>query len=378
MKDQAIPLLGGLTAEAFLAEYWQKKPLLIRQAVQDLDPIVDFSVLKQLAVRDDVESRLVEYRANRWHLEQGPFRPSRFQRLPETDWTLLVQSVNHHLPHIADLLWRFDFIPYARLDDLMISYAPPGGTVGPHFDSYDVCLLQVGGKKHWQISAQSEAQLGLVEDAPLKILKSFVADQTWELEEGDMLYLPPKYAHYGVALEPGMTYSIGFRAPSAQELANQFLVHLQDHLCLDGHYADPDLSWQANPAEISPAMVVQISQMLAKIQWNHHTIGDFLGRYLTEPKAHVFYDPPEDPLDEAAFLSCWQAGNALVLDLKTQLLSYQSSFYVNGEKLEVPYQDMTWWADFAAKRRANYADLSSETVNLLYDAYLCGYWQFQN
>ena len=197
MKDQAIPLLGGLTAEAFLAEYWQKKPLLIRQAVQDLDPIVDFSVLKQLAVRDDVESRLVEYRANRWHLEQGPFRPSRFQRLPETDWTLLVQSVNHHLPHIADLLWRFDFIPYARLDDLMISYAPPGGTVGPHFDSYDVFLLQVGGKKRWQISAQSEAQLGLVEDAPLKILKSFVADQTWELEEGDMLYLPPKYAHTG-------------------------------------------------------------------------------------------------------------------------------------------------------------------------------------
>ncbi|WP_027405045.1 cupin domain-containing protein [Aquaspirillum serpens] len=378
MKDQAIPLLGGLTAEAFLAEYWQKKPLLIRQAVQHLDPIIDFSVLKQLAVRDDVESRLVEYRADRWHLEKGPFRPSRFQRLPETDWTLLVQSVNHHLPHIADLLWRFDFIPYARLDDLMISYAPPGGTVGPHFDSYDVFLLQVGGKKRWQISAQSEAELGLVDDAPLKILKSFVADQTWELEEGDMLYLPPKYAHYGVALEPGMTYSIGFRAPSAQELANQFLVHLQDHLCLEGHYADPDLSWQANPAEISPAMVGQIAQMLAKIEWDHHTIGDFLGRYLTEPKAHVFYDPPEDPLDEDAFLACWQTGNALVLDLKTQLLSYQNSFYVNGEKLEVPNKDIVWWTDFAAKRRANYADLSIETVNLLYDAYLCGYWQFQN
>ena len=283
-------LLGGMSPEQFLAEYWHKKPLLIRGALTDVGPLADFSVLSQLATREDAESRLIEYRNGRWSLERGPFRPARFRRLPETDWTLLVQGVNQHLPHIDEILWRFNFIPYARLDDLMISYAPPGGTVGPHFDAYDVFLLQVGGRKRWQISTQHDDDF--IEDAPIRVLKDFRCEQEFLLEHGDMLYLPPKCAHHGVALDPGMTYSIGFRAPPAQELATQFLVHLQDRLCVDGVYADPGLRLQQDPARIGDDMIDQVSRLLEQVRWDRATVGDFLGHYLTEPKAHVFTTLP--------------------------------------------------------------------------------------
>ena len=161
---KTMTLLGGLTPEEFLSEYWQKKPLLIRGALTEVGPHVDFKCLSELAMQEDVESRLIENRNGKWHLERGPFRPARFRKLGETDWTILVQNVNHHLPHIDKILWQFDFIPFARLDDLMISYAPPGGTVGPHFDSYDVFLLQVGGRKRWQISSQADDDF--IPDAP--------------------------------------------------------------------------------------------------------------------------------------------------------------------------------------------------------------------
>ncbi|WP_282099335.1 cupin domain-containing protein [Deefgea sp. CFH1-16] len=152
-------LLGAISPEEFLREYWQKKPLLIRQAWTDFPEIIDYARLAELAERDDVQSRLIEYKNERWQLESGPFTPSRLKRLGETDWTILVQSVNHLVPHISELLYRFNFLPYTRLDDLMISYAPPGGTVGPHYDSYDVFLLQVGGKKRWQISSDDARAL---------------------------------------------------------------------------------------------------------------------------------------------------------------------------------------------------------------------------
>ncbi|NWK78539.1 cupin domain-containing protein [Aquitalea sp. LB_tupeE] len=366
-----MTLLGGLTPEAFLKEYWQKKPLLIRGALTDVGPHVDFKCLSELAMQEDVESRLIENRNGRWHLERGPFRPARFRKLGETDWTILVQNVNHHLPHIDKILWQFDFIPFARLDDLMISYAPPGGTVGPHFDSYDVFLLQVGGKKRWQISSQADDDF--IPDAPIRVLQDFRVEEEFVLEHGDMLYLPPKCAHYGVALEPGMTYSIGFRAAPAQELATQFLVHLQDHICLDGRYADPELQRQADPARISEEMVEKVSQMLSQIVWNKDTVSDFLGHYLTEPKPHVFYDSPDDELDEDEFASEISL-RGVELDRKSLILFHQEMFYCNGEVLEIEPDDVAVWQQFANQRHLSAADIRPSLLGVLYEGYLNGYW----
>ena len=371
-----LSLLGGITPEHFLQEYWHKKPLLIRGAIKDVGPHVGVDWLTDLAGQDDVESRLIELSKGRWKLERGPFRPSRFKRLPASDWTILVQNVNHHLPHIDELLWRFNFIPYARLDDLMISYAPPGGTVGPHFDSYDVFLLQVGGQKRWQISAQKDETF--IEDAPIKVLKHFEPEQEYVLEHGDMLYLPPRYAHYGVALEPGMTYSIGFRAPSTQELATQFLVYLQDRVCFDGRYADPDLQLQAdNPAAISDAMVGQVADMLQRIQWDDATVGDFLGHYLTEPKPHVFYEAPDDPLEQDEFTH-QVAAAGVVLDAKSQILFRGEALYCNGERLEVGAADVASWRQFANARKLPAQAFSEAMTDVLYEGYLAGFWHIDN
>jgi 50S ribosomal protein L16 3-hydroxylase len=371
-----VALLGNLSPEQFLAEYWQKKPLLIRQAWTQFPELIDFARLAEFAQRDDVESRLIELNHGRWKLEHGPFSPSRLQRLPESDWTILVQNVNHLVPHIADFLYQFNFLPYTRLDDVMISYAPPGGTVGPHYDSYDVFLLQVGGQKHWQISSDDAS--GFIEDSPIRVLKDFNAEQEWILEHGDMLYLPPKYAHYGVALEPGMTYSVGFRAPKTQEVATKFLEFLQDEICLDGMYSDPDAKATATPAKIDDAFVAQISQMLQQVQWDEALVKQFIGRYFSEPKPHVFFDRTNAPLEFDEFADAL-AERGLILDLKSQMLYSDAQIYINGEAIEseeleqLSSDDLAHLQRLADKRALAAGEYSDELVDLLYSYHEYGY-----
>ena len=224
-----MQLLNNLTPAQFLAEYWQKKPLLIRGAIPDFKGLLTPNELAGLACEDSVQARIIQQKKESWAVKHGPFDDADFAKLPAKDWTLLVQSVNHHLPEASDLLGLFNFIPHARLDDLMVSYAPKGGGVGAHVDSYDVFLLQGSGKRNWKISAQTD--LTLVENAPLKILQNFNAEQEWTLEAGDMLYLPPQIAHWGISeSDDCMTYSIGFRAPKTRELQHEFLSFLQDNL----------------------------------------------------------------------------------------------------------------------------------------------------
>src|SRR5712691_12967904 len=210
-----MQLLGGLSGEKFLSQFWQKKPLLVRNAITDFKGVVQAPELFALSLRNDVESRLVCRRRGAWRMQQGPFSRTQIARLPKSGWTLLVQGLNLELPEADALLRRFRFLPYARLDDVMVSYAAAGGGVGPHFDSYDVFLLQGPGRRRWSVGKQRE--LDLDPNAPLKILRNFRPEKEWLLEPGDMLYLPPGWAHDGVALEPSFTYSIGFRAPSHQE-----------------------------------------------------------------------------------------------------------------------------------------------------------------
>jgi 50S ribosomal protein L16 3-hydroxylase len=322
-----LTLLGGLSPDAFLRRHWQKRARLVRAAIAGFDGLLSPDELIRLAGRDDAQARVVVRTGRRFELHHGPFGRAFFRRLKGQHWTLLVQEVNHFLPTARALLDRFAFVPYARLDDLMVSYAPPGGGVGPHFDSYDVFLLQGLGRRRWRIGRQRD--LTVVRGAPLRILRRFTPQQEWVLEAGDMLYLPPAYAHDGVAVDDCMTYSIGFRAPTWQELTEQFLIHLQDSLSTAGRYADPDLALQAQPARLADAMVERVAGALGRIRWTTHDVADFLGRYLTEPKPHVFFNPP--PRGSLRAFEAAARRRGVSLALRTLMLYRGTHFFVNGE-----------------------------------------------
>ncbi|MGH8729750.1 MAG: cupin domain-containing protein, partial [Burkholderiales bacterium] len=241
--------LGDMTAKQFLRRHWQKSPRLIAHGFPRFENFIDRRRAIALACSHDVESRLVLRNRRQWRVEHGPFKRSDFNKLPEKNWTLLVHGVNFHLKEADRLLREFSFIPFWRLDDIMASYAAPGGGVGPHFDSYDVFLLQGIGARRWRIGRVRDS--ALTPNAPLNLLKNFTADCEHVVERGDVLYLPPGFAHDGTALDECVTYSIGFRAPAAQEFGVEFLIHLQDKLALEGSYRDPDLNLQRAPAKIS-------------------------------------------------------------------------------------------------------------------------------
>lgn len=363
-------LLGGLSPDRFLAEYWQKKPLLVRQALPGFGSWLDRDGLCQLATREDAESRVVQVKRGRWALNHGPFEPQRLEALPAKGWSLLVSGVNHFLPQGDALLNAFDFVPRARLDDLMVSFAPAGGGVGPHFDSYDVFLIQGLGRRRWEISDQTD--LALVPDAPLRILRNFQPTQSWELEPGDMLYLPPRFAHNGVALGDCMTWSVGFRAPKAEEILQQFLVYLQDHLQAEGIYSDPDLKKGRHAGEIPGRLLDWVEETVRSAHWGKDEFTDFLGRYLSEPKAHIFFDPPARLLSPARFAMAVEK-NGLALDPRSQLLFRGRRFFINGEGLDVPRDSSPLLRELADRRALPPTALQGEILDILHDWYSAGY-----
>ncbi|MCA8412987.1 MAG: cupin domain-containing protein [Burkholderia multivorans] len=349
--DLPTPLLGGLTPAQFMRRYWQKKPLLIRQAMPGVKPPVTRDALFDLAADYDAESRLITHFRNKWQLAHGPFEPGSLPAATRDAWTLLVQGLDLHVDAARALLDRFRFIPDARLDDLMISYATNGGGVGPHFDSYDVFLLQVEGRRRWRIGAQQD--LSLQAGVPLKILANFEPTDEWVLEPGDMLYLPPHIAHDGVADGECMTCSIGFRAPSAGELGAQFLYYLAERGGLrdsgaDDLYRDPKQPAVAAPAELPPAMVERVAEIVDAIRWRKRDVAEFLGCYLSEPKSNVVFEPPARPLSEAAFVA--QASRrGIRLDRRAALLYNARSYFINGE--EGPLEEAGEWLPELANQR---------------------------
>lgn len=369
MKNKTT-LLGGLSINEFLREYWQKKPLLIRQAIPEFTGLINPRQLIALACTPDAQARLVNCKRGKWHLHHGPFETADFSTLGKTQWTVLVQGVNHVLPQAADLLKRFSFIPHTRLDDLMVSYAPKDGGVGPHFDSYDVFLLQGSGHRRWQISEQPDRSL--IEGAPLKILQNFTPQHEWVLNPGDMLYLPPHWAHNGIAEDECMTYSIGFRTPSYQELGEQFLVHLQDNLRLEGMYSDPDLKTQSHPSEISSQMLAQVETAIKQIKWDKSDIANFLGSYLSEPKQHIFFDPPGKPWTLKRFQQSVKE-NGIELDLKTQMLCHGNDIFINGEANQVDPEIYPVLRSLADSRQLHAEIVPDAALQLMYQWYLDGY-----
>jgi len=342
---QALDYLGGLTAEQFIEQYWQKKPLLIRSAFSDTESWVDADTLAGLALEEDVESRIVsghpDLGSDSWQLQQGPLEESTFATLGDENWTLLVQAVDHYLPEVAQLMPCFDFIPGWRQDDIMASYAVPGGSVGPHYDQYDVFLLQGSGTKTWQVGEVCDQHSNLLENCPLSILEQFNPQQSWTLAPGDMLYLPANWSHFGVADTEGITLSVGFRAPSTQEFLDHFVGLCATQFGNKIHYQDADLTTQKNNGWIDPKAVHKFQSLLQDLIQDEQKIALTLAQLGSQSK-YPHHSPNQDA-DEMMPLSevLDNIESSLIRDENTRInyLGDQAcpqQLFINGERVDFP------------------------------------------
>jgi len=281
--------LGNISVEEFLRDYWQQKPLLIRQALPAFESPLSADEIAGLSLEDEIESRLIleNHQGSPWQLRCGPFTEEAYQQLPKKNWTLLVQALDHYIPEVSELLKSFRFLPSWRLDDVMVSYAVDGGSVGPHYDHYDVFLLQGQGQRHWQLGQLCDVNSKILSNTPLNILEDFQPQMDWVLEPGDMLYLPPKYAHWGVAKGDCITYSIGFRAPSAAKLVDEYTHHVGDALNDFQRYQDKQLQPRKNFSEILPEDINRVQSLLNQhLDASQHnlSIAKWFGENMTENK----------------------------------------------------------------------------------------------
>lgn len=352
----ALTRLGKISVGRFMREYWQRRPLLIRAAFPRLTPPVDRARLFALAAREDVESRLVIRQGKRWSLRDGPLARRALPPLGKPRWTLLVQGVDLVDAGGHELLARFRFVPDARLDDLMVSYATDGGGVGPHVDNYDVFLLQAQGRRRWQISNQHA--LGLETGQPLKILRGFRPAREWLLEPGDMLYLPPGFAHDGVAEGDCVTCSIGFRAPTYQELLDPWLANFAERTRIDGRYADPGQRPADRPATLPAAMVSRVHAALTCARPTRADTERFLLEHLSEPKRHVVFDRPRRTPSPAAFARA-ACRHGVALDIRTRMLTGPAGVAVNGELFEAGAPALRFLRTLAERRALDAGALTS-------------------
>ena len=384
-------LFGGISPEQFMKRYWHKKPLLVRGAIpafslfadhgETLDSPIPAKDLLKYALLDQVESRLVKSKP--WGFERGPFSQKSIPSINKPNWTLLLQGMEAHHPAAAKILSWFRFIPDARLDDLMISIAGIGGGVGPHFDSYDVFLIQMSGRRQWRISEQKD--LSLNPKLPLKILQNFKAEQEWILEPGDMLYLPPHIAHDGVSMDAGcQTWSVGFRSPSFKELLQEGLWRLAESLeeipALNNKFADPKQDATQFAEQLPNELIEQLGSKLKELKLDR--IDSFLPgitAYLSEPKQEALFDSPHNPLKPKEFLKKL-ASCRLIPHPQTRILSLGEQVYCNGDNVikgEAPAICMAWQA-LSAKKGLKVASLQSLEKSSLYEAYLAGWLIFES
>jgi 50S ribosomal protein L16 3-hydroxylase len=333
-------LLGGLSPQDFLRGHWQKRPLLVRGALPGFRGAIGQNALFRLAARADVESRLVQRKGSRWRVTQGPFPISGYPR--GRDWTLLVNGVNHFAEKAEQLLRRFAFIPQSRLDDVMVSYAAPGGGVGPHFDSYDVFLVQGIGRRIWRLARKKAFECE--PQSPLRLIRDFVADEEYLLEPGDLLYLPPGWGHDGRALDACLTASVGFRAPAGAELATAFLDYLHERGFRDARYRDPGLRAARRPAMIGAELLRFAEKQVKQVKWNRTDVTEFVGRYLSSPKPNVVF---KGSAVKVLSLPRYE----IHLDPKTQLLYLGPRFFINGEAFTPPAKQRAVLAALADRRR---------------------------
>ncbi|QWE21414.1 cupin domain-containing protein [Polynucleobacter sp. AP-Kolm-20A-A1] len=383
-------LFGGISPDQFMKQYWHKKPLLVRGAIpafvlssqqgESLASPISPQELAAFAQDEMVESRLVKSKP--WSFDTGPFSKKAIPAIEKANWTLLLQGMEAHHPAAAHILSWFRFIPDARLDDLMISIAGIGGGVGPHFDSYDVFLIQMSGRRQWKISEQKD--LSLSPNLPLKILKNFKPEKDWVLEPGDMLYLPPHVAHDGIALDSGcQTWSVGFRSPSFKELLQEGLWRLAESLedipGLENKFADPKQGATERAEQLPNELIKQIELKLKELKLNQ--VDQFLPgitAYLSEPKQQAFFDGPSAPLNPKAFAKRL-ASHELVCSPQTRVLSLRKQVFCNGENMtqhQTP-EIVRAWQTLSANKSLKTQKLGNINASSLYEAYLAGWLIFE-
>lgn len=360
-----LQLLGGISPAEFMRKYWQKKPCIIRNAIPNFKPLLSRQELFSLSQNQDVESRLIVSNGDKWSLAHGPMTAKQIPSIKKPNWTLLVQGVDLHDSAVNELKNRFRFAPDARLDDLMISYATDGGGVGPHFDSYDVFLLQAHGTRRWRIGKQKDGTLQA--NVPLRILSNFKPELTFDLEPGDMLYLPPRYAHDGVAIGECMTYSIGFKVPKQVDLGRELLLRYADavdeenlpdeeltkpvKLKPEVLYRDADQEATPNPAQIPSALLEFAQQAITKAMADPNALARHLGEHLSEPKSNVWFDAPEG----AAKLS---RKRGVKLALQSQMMFDARHIFLNGESWRAAGKDAKLMQKLANQRFLDSSDLA--------------------
>ncbi len=347
---QTTALLGGLSPAQFMRRHWQKKPLLVRQAWPGVLPPISRAALFDLAGAPGVESRLLTRFDGQWRLRTGPLGRRTLPPTRKPDWTLLLQGLDLHSQAAHQMLQRFRFVPEARLDDLMISWASAGGGVGPHLDSYDVFLLQVHGKRRWRIGPVADRSL--LPGLPVRILARFEPVEEWLLEPGDMLYLPPLWGHDGLAEGECMTCSIGFRAAQASTLAQELLQQIADGLepAESGErlYRDAQQPATTTPGRVPEALRRFADQALQKALRDPLAIDHALGRLLSEPKPLVWFDTGQ-PL---------AAGSGVVLDRRSRMLYDDHHVFINGEGFVASGRDFRLMQRLADQRQLDAADLA--------------------
>ncbi|MBK7502303.1 MAG: cupin domain-containing protein [Polaromonas sp.] len=372
-----LQLLGGISPAEFMRKYWQKKPCIIRNAISNFKPLLSRQELFALSQNQDVESRLIVSNGDKWSLAHGPMTAKQIPSIKKPNWTLLVQGVDLHDSAVNELKNRFRFAPDARLDDLMISYATDGGGVGPHFDSYDVFLLQAHGTRRWRIGKQKDGTLQA--NVPLRILSNFKPELTFDLEPGDMLYLPPRYAHDGVAIGECMTYSIGFKVPKQVDLGRELLLRYADavdeenlpdeelrkpvKLKPEVLYRDADQEATPNPAQIPTALLEFAQQAITKAMADPDALARHLGEHLSEPKSNVWFDAPEG----AVKLS---RKRGVKLALQSQMMFDARHIFLNGESWRAAGKDAKLMQKLANQRILDASDLvkaSEDAIGLLQD-----------
>jgi 50S ribosomal protein L16 3-hydroxylase len=379
-----MQLLNGLNPSEFLNQHWQKKPLLIRQAFPGYKSPISPEELAGLACEEGIESRLIQEHGQDgpWQLRHGPFVESDFTSLPKSHWSLLVQAVDHHIPELSHLLDEFDFIPNWRIDDVMISYAPVNGSVGPHMDNYDVFLLQVQGRRHWHINEHKYTEDDFIDGLELRILSDFTAQKDWILEPGDMLYLPPGVAHHGIALDDCLTYSIGFRAPSQKELLSAFTVNFND-VAKDRFYTDPDLQLQESAGEIKVEQIKSLQKMILSTLSNEADFISWFGCFITGN--HNDYELEQEKLDEDVFQVQLKQRNHLNRFGNIRFSYVEDNnkikFFYAGKELSLPIKQLPLIRYLCSHHRLAYPkviELSDETpaFKLLYSLHSHGCFYF--
>jgi 50S ribosomal protein L16 3-hydroxylase len=375
-KNTPLNLLAGLTPAQFMKRHWHKKPLLIRQAIPNMKPLIDRAHLLNMVESEEVESRLIVRKAEKWTLKKGPMGRQSLPSFKTPDWTVLIQGVDLHNDAIHALLQQFRFVPDARLDDLMISYATTGGGVGPHFDSYDVFLLQAQGQRKWRIGRQ--AKFELQEGVPLKILKAFKPEAEFVLNPGDMLYLPPGYAHDGIAVGECMTYSIGFKAPKSAELASELLMGLSEEVAekagssFEAMYQDPSQTAAIRDASMPASLQKFAAQSVAKALKDPHILNCLLGETMTEPKSNVWFDPPN--LDD---LEAFEWPSEVHLDRRSKMLFDAKHIFINGESFRAAGRDARLLQKLANEKSLTYKEakgLSQGAAQLMQAWWEEGWW----